>query len=153
MFERVDSAGKGGTIQRITERTSPRVFKHSALSRPGRAGQVSDVKPALRGALPVGSRGRDLRPQLAQRRRRRAGAGLLHAGLEEQTRRLESRIDDPRKYWKLPPTDLTTSYRRWNDYLQARDAMFAAMSTEWAPWHIVDNDGKQRARLNIIPTG
>ena len=34
VFEGVDSAGKGGTIQRITERTSPRVFKHVALPAP-----------------------------------------------------------------------------------------------------------------------
>jgi polyphosphate kinase 2 (PPK2 family) len=74
---------------------------------------------------------------------------FLNVSLEEQTRRLESRIDDPRKYWKLSPTDLT-SYRHRYDYLRARDAMFAATSTEWAPWHIVDNDDKKRGRLNII---
>ena len=74
---------------------------------------------------------------------------FLNVSLEEQTRRLESRIDDPRKVWKLSPTDLK-SYRRRYDYLKARDAMFAATSSDSAPWHIVDNDDKKRGRLNII---
>ena len=74
---------------------------------------------------------------------------FLNVSLEEQTRRLESRIDDPRKVWKLSPTDLK-SYKRRYDYLRARDAMFAATNTGWAPWHIVDNDDKKRGRLNII---
>ena len=74
---------------------------------------------------------------------------FLNVSREEQTRRLESRIDDPRKIWKLSPTDLK-SYSRRYDYLRARDAMFAASNSEWAPWHIVDNDDKRRGRLNII---
>ena len=74
---------------------------------------------------------------------------FLNVSRDEQTRRLESRIDDPRKVWKLSPTDLK-SYSRRYDYLRARDAMFAATSSEWAPWHIVDNDDKKRGRLNII---
>ena len=74
---------------------------------------------------------------------------FLNVSLDEQTRRLESRIDDPRKIWKLSPTDLK-SYSRRYDYLRARDAMFAATNTAWAPWHIVDNDDKKRGRLNII---
>jgi polyphosphate kinase 2 (PPK2 family) len=74
---------------------------------------------------------------------------FLNVSLEEQTRRLESRIDDARKVWKLSPTDLR-SYSRRYDYLRARDAMFAATSSEWAPWHIVENDDKKRGRLNII---
>ena len=78
VFEGVDSAGKGGTIRRITERTSPRVFKHIALPAPDRARQVADVHPTLRGALPLGRGGRDLRPQLVQPGGRRARHGLLH---------------------------------------------------------------------------
>jgi polyphosphate kinase len=68
---------------------------------------------------------------------------------EEQTRRLESRINDPRKIWKLSPMDLK-SYSRWYDYSRARDAMFATTDTAWAPWYIADANDKQRARLNII---
>ena len=68
---------------------------------------------------------------------------------EEQTRRLEGRIDDGRKTWKLTPMDLK-SYSRWYDYSKARDAMFAATDTVFAPWWVVDSNDKKRARLNII---
>ena len=73
----------------------------------------------------------------------------LEVGQEEQTRRIESRIDDPRKVWKLSPMDLK-SYSRWYDYSRARDEMLAATSTDFAPWHIADSNEKKRARLNII---
>ena len=73
----------------------------------------------------------------------------LEVGPVEQTRRLESRINDPRKIWKLSDMDLK-SYSRWCDYSRARDAMFAATDTAWAPWYIADADDKKRARLNII---
>ena len=68
---------------------------------------------------------------------------------EEQTRRLESRIDDGRKIWKLSPMDLK-SYSRWYDYSRARDDMFEATDTELAPWFVIHSDDKRRARLNII---
>jgi polyphosphate kinase len=42
------------------------------------------------------------------------------------------------------------SYSRWYDYSRARDAMFAATDTAWAPWYIANTDDKQRGRLNII---
>ena len=74
---------------------------------------------------------------------------FLNVGRDEQTRRLESRIDDPRKVWKLSPTDLK-SYSRRYAYLKARDTMIVETSSAWAPWHIVDNDDKKRGRLNII---
>ena len=115
--------------------------------------------------LPAGRRGRDLRPQLVQPRRRRTRHGLLHRGAgrrlpdrcaplveraivesgvillkywlevseEEQTRRLKARIDDGRKIWKLSPMDLK-SYSRWYDYSRARDDMFKATDTDYAPW-------------------
>ena len=73
----------------------------------------------------------------------------LEVGAEEQTRRLESRMHDPRKIWKLSDMDLK-SYSRWYDYSRARDAMFAATDTAWAPWWIANTDDKQRGRLNII---
>jgi len=180
VFEGVDSAGKGGTIRRITERTSPRVFKHIALPAPDArtrsqmyvqryierfpsAGEVvifdrswynrAGVEPVM-GYCTQEETDRFLR-MVPQVEKAMVDDGIilikyfLNVSLEEQTRRLESRIDDPRKYWKLSPTDLK-SYRRRYDYLRARDAMFAATSTEWAPWHIVDNDDKKRGRLNII---
>ena len=73
----------------------------------------------------------------------------LEVSPEEQTRRLESRIDDPRKVWKLSDMDLK-SYSRWYDYSRARDEMFAATDTAWAPWYVANTDDKKRGRLNII---
>jgi polyphosphate kinase 2 (PPK2 family) len=73
----------------------------------------------------------------------------LEVSPEEQTRRLEARIDDGRKIWKLSPMDLK-SYSRWYDYSQARDEMFAATDTDFAPWYVARSDDKRRARLNII---
>jgi polyphosphate kinase 2 len=73
----------------------------------------------------------------------------LEVSPEEQTRRLEGRIHDGRKVWKLSPMDLK-SYSRWFDYSRARDDMFAATDTAWAPWFVVRSDDKKRARLNVI---
>jgi polyphosphate kinase 2 len=73
----------------------------------------------------------------------------LEVSPEEQTRRLEARINDGRKIWKLSPMDLE-SYSRWYDYSRARDEMFAATDTDFAPWYVARSDDKKRARLNII---
>jgi polyphosphate kinase 2 len=82
-----------------------------------------------------------------------SGIILLKYWLEvnpvEQTRRLEARINDGRKIWKLSPMDLK-SYSRWYDYSRARDAMFKATDTGVAPWYVAVSDDKKRARLNII---
>ncbi|MBW2410848.1 MAG: polyphosphate kinase 2 [Deltaproteobacteria bacterium] len=69
--------------------------------------------------------------------------------MEEQERRFQARIDDPRKIWKLSPMDIA-SFQRWYDYSRARDDMLAATNTGWAPWYIVPADNKRRARLNCI---
>ncbi|WP_237884992.1 polyphosphate kinase 2 [Pseudomonas sp. PGPR40] len=73
----------------------------------------------------------------------------LEVSEEEQTRRLEARINDGRKIWKLTPMDLK-SYSRWYDYSRARDDMFKATDTEHAPWLVANSNDKKRARLNII---
>ncbi len=73
----------------------------------------------------------------------------LEVSEEEQTRRLTSRIDDPRKIWKLTEMDLK-SYRHWYDYARCRDEMFAATDTTFAPWYVAITDDKRRGRLNII---
>jgi polyphosphate kinase 2 (PPK2 family) len=82
-----------------------------------------------------------------------SGIVLLKYWLEvspgEQTKRLTERIDDGRKIWKLSPMDLK-SYTRWDDYTEARDDMFRASDTSWAPWHVARSDDKRRARLNVI---
>ncbi|MBK9387480.1 MAG: polyphosphate kinase 2 [Planctomycetes bacterium] len=73
----------------------------------------------------------------------------LEVSEEEQTRRLQDRIEDGRKLWKLSPMDLE-SYSRWYDYSRARDEMFAASDRDVAPWYVVPSDDKKRARLNIL---
>ncbi|WP_109530260.1 polyphosphate kinase 2 [Nocardia aurea] len=73
----------------------------------------------------------------------------LEVSEEQQTLRLQSRIDDPRKIWKLSELDLE-SYSRWYDYARARDEMFRLTDTGWAPWYVATNDDKKRGRLNII---
>jgi polyphosphate kinase 2 (PPK2 family) len=73
----------------------------------------------------------------------------LDVSPDEQTRRLKSRMHDPRKIWKLSDLDLQ-SYSHWYDYSRARDAMFAATDTACAPWYIANTDDKKRGRLNII---
>jgi polyphosphate kinase 2 len=73
----------------------------------------------------------------------------LEVSPDEQTRRLEDRINDERKIWKLSPMDLK-SYSRWYDYSQARDEMFEATDTDYSPWYVARSDDKRSARLNII---
>ena len=180
VFEGRDTAGKGGTIKRITERVSPRVFRVVALPAPtGReksqmyiqrylphfpaAGEVvifdrswynrAGVEPVMGFCTPEETaRFLDLVPGV-EKAMTDDGIVLLKYWLEvsagEQTRRLESRINDPRKIWKLSDLDLK-SYSRWYDYSRARDAMFAATDTAWAPWYIAHTDNKRRGRLNII---
>jgi polyphosphate kinase 2 (PPK2 family) len=73
----------------------------------------------------------------------------LEVSPEEQTRRLEARMKDGRKLWKLSPMDLK-SYSRWYDYSRARDEMFVATDTGHAPWFVAPSNDKRRVRLNII---
>jgi len=180
VFEGLDSAGKGGTIRRITERTSPRVFKHIALPTPTEREKsqmyiqryVAHFPSAAEIAvfdrswynragveLVLGYCSREQTEKFIEQvpavEKAIVDNGIilikywLNVSIDEQTRRLESRIEDPRKIWKLSPTDLK-SYGRHYDYCRARDAMLAATDTEWAPWYVVDNDDKRRGRLNII---
>jgi polyphosphate kinase 2 len=180
VFEGRDTAGKGGTIKRITERVSPRVFRVIALPAPTEreksqmymqryvehfpaAGEVvifdrswynrAGVEPVMGFCTPHETeRFLELVPAF-EKAMCDNGIQLLKYWLEvspdEQTRRLESRIHDPRKIWKLSDMDLK-SYSRWYDYSRARDAMFAASDTAWAPWYVAHTDDKKRGRLNII---
>src|SRR6202046_3586892 len=68
---------------------------------------------------------------------------------EEQERRFEKRLTDPRKRWKFSPTDLQAR-ARWVDYAEAKDRMFARTDTDHSPWHVVEAEDKRTARLNII---
>jgi polyphosphate kinase len=180
VFEGRDTAGKGGVIKRITERVSPRVFRVVALPKPTdrersqmyvqrylshfpAAGEVvifdrswynrAGVERVM-GFCSEDEVFRFLRlAPLVERAMVDSGIILvkywLEVGQEEQTRRIESRINDARKVWKLSPMDLK-SYSRWYEYSRARDDMFAATDTEFAPWYVADSNVKKRARLNII---
>jgi polyphosphate kinase 2 len=68
---------------------------------------------------------------------------------EEQERRFEKRLHDPRKRWKFSPTDLQAR-ARWVDYAEAKDRMFAYTDVEHSPWYVVEADDKRTARLNLI---
>jgi polyphosphate kinase 2 len=180
VFEGRDTAGKGGTIKRITERVSPRVFRVVALPAPTEreksqmyvqrymthfpaAGEVvifdrswynrAGVERVMGFCTPEQSE--KFLDQVPAVEKAMVDTGIilikywLEVSADEQTRRLESRVHDPRKTWKLSDMDLK-SYSRWYDYSRARDAMFAATDTSWAPWHVAHTDDKKRGRLNII---
>jgi polyphosphate kinase 2 len=73
----------------------------------------------------------------------------LEVGQDEQARRMNARINDPLRQWKLSPMDVE-SWPRWYQYSQARDRMFEATDTKHAPWYILRSDDKKRARLNCL---
>ena len=180
IFEGRDGAGKGGTIKAITERVSPRVFRVVALPAPTEreksqmyaqrylphlpaAGEVvifdrswynrAGVERVMGFCSDEQAQGFLQVVPLFEKLMVKSGIILLKYWLEvspeEQTRRLEGRIDDGRKIWKLSPMDLK-SYDRWDDYTKARDEMFAATDTAWAPWYVARSEDKKRVRLNLI---
>jgi polyphosphate kinase 2 len=73
----------------------------------------------------------------------------LSVSFKEQTRRLQRRIDNPAKNWKLSPMDME-SHVRWNDYSKAKDAMLVATDTDESPWFHVHADNKLICRLNLL---
>ena len=180
VFEGRDGAGKGGTIKAITERVSPRIFRVVALPAPTEREQSQMYAQRYLPHLPAAGevvifdrswynragveRVMGFCPEEKVKRflgvvpafeKMMIESGIillkywLEVSPEEQTRRLTARIDDPRKVWKLSPMDLK-SYDRWDDYTRARDEMFTATDTPWAPWYVVRSDDKKRARLNTI---
>jgi len=180
VFEGRDGAGKGGVIKALTERVSPRVFRIIALPAPSdreksqmyiqryvpslpAAGEIvifdrswynrAGVEKVMGFCTPAQTEKFLAQVPLVERAMIESGIILLKYWLEvspeEQTRRLEARINDPRKVWKLSPMDLK-SYSRWYDYSRARDDMFKATDTGFAPWYVADSNNKKRARLNII---
>ena len=180
VLEGRDAAGKGGTIKAITERVSPRVFRVVALPAPTERERSQMYFQRYMPHLPAGGevvifdrswynragvervmgfctdeqaeRFLEMVPAVEQAM---VDSGILlmkywlEVGEREQTKRLNARVDDPRKIWKLSDMDLK-SYRRWYDYARARDRMFAATDTDWAPWYVVHTDDKRRGRLNLI---
>jgi polyphosphate kinase 2 len=180
VFEGRDAAGKGGTIKAITERVSPRTFRLIALPAPSdreksqmyvqrylahfpAAGEIVIFDRSWYNRAGVervmgfcsedeAKRFLAITPHV-EKAMVDSGIVLLKYWLEvspeEQARRLEARIDDPRKTWKLSKMDLL-SFSRWDEYTDARDKMFVATDTAWAPWYVAHSDDKRRARLNII---
>jgi len=180
VFEGRDGAGKGGTIKAITERVSPRVFKVVALPAPSdreksqmylqryvphfpAAGEIVIFdrswynRAGVERVMGFTEQAKvekflDATP-LFEKAMIGSGIILLKYWLEvspaEQERRLKSRIDDGRKIWKLSPMDVK-SYTRWDDYTLARDEMFKATDTPWAPWYVAKSEDKKSVRLNII---
>ncbi|HEV2154480.1 polyphosphate kinase 2 [Bradyrhizobium sp.] len=180
VFEGRDAAGKGGIIKVITERVSPRVFRVVALPAPSdreksqlymqryiqhfpAAGEIvifdrswynrAGVEYVL-GFCTKAQHEHFLKicPEFEMYV---VDDGILlikywlEVSDEQQKRRFEARITDPLRHWKLSPTDLY-SRSRWFEYSRARDTMFAATDTKYAPWYIVPSDDKRRARLNCI---
>ena len=180
VFEGRDTAGKGGTIKRITSRVSPRVFRVVALPAPTEreksqmyiqrylphfpaAGEVvifdrswynrAGVEPVM--GFCTKEQTEKFLDEVPAVEKAMVDSGILlikywlEVSPEEQTRRLKSRMHDPRKIWKLSDMDLK-SYGKWYDYGRARDDMFRATDTSWAHWFIAHTDDKKRGRLNII---
>ena len=162
VFEGRDAASKGGTIKRITERVSPRVFRVMALPAPTEreksqmyiqrylqhlpaAGEVvifdrswynrAGVERVMGYATEEQVKSLD---HVVDVERAMVASGIilikywLEVEPDEQTRRLQDRIDDGRKVWKLSPMDLE-SYGRWYDYSRARDQMFAVSTRRKHP--------------------
>ena len=180
VFEGRDAAGKGGIIKRITERVSPRVFRVVALPSPSEREKTQMYMQRYLAHFPAAGEiilfDRSWYNRAGVERvmgfcTEEQYLGFLHytpifekaitdggillvkywldVGMEEQERRFKDRIHDTRKTWKLSPMD-TESYKRWYEYSRARDAMFTATDSDFAPWYIVHSDDKRRARLNCI---
>ena len=175
-----DTAGKGGLIKRLTERVSPRTFRVVALSAPSERDRTKLYLQRYVEHFPAGGEvvifdrswynraGVERVMGYASKQevekflenapkfeRWLVDQGVilvklwLEVGKKEQDRRFKQRIEDPLRQWKLSPMDLK-SYSRWYDYSRARDAMFAATSTDAAPWYVIRSNDKKRARLNGI---
>jgi len=180
IFEGRDAAGKGGTIKRITEAMNPRICQVVALPAPTEREKsqwyfqryVAHLPAA--GEIIIFDRSWYNRAGVEQvmgfcteeeykefmrscpefeRMLVRSGIQLIKYWFsvsdDEQERRFQKRLTDPTKQWKLSPMDLE-SRKRWVDYSQAKDNMFAHTDIKQAPWFVVNSDVKKHARLNCI---
>ncbi len=180
LFEGRDAAGKGGTIKRFMEHLNPRGARVVALEKPSEREQSQwyfqryiEHLPAA-GDIVLFDRSWYNRagvervmgfckpndylefmrqcPEL-ERMLVRSGVRLFKYWFsvtrEEQRRRFEARKTDPLKQWKLSPIDLA-SLDKWDDYTEAKEAMFFYTDTADAPWTIIKSDDKKRARLNAM---
>jgi len=180
IFEGRDAAGKGGTIKRFTEHLNPRSARVVALEKPSDRERtqwffqryISHLPSA--GEMVLFDRSWYNRAGVErvmnfctpneylefmrscpefERIITRSGVRLykywFSVTRDEQLRRFKSREVDPLKQWKLSPVD-RASLDKWDDYTEAKEAMFFYTNTADAPWTIVKSNDKKRARLNTM---
>jgi polyphosphate kinase 2 len=180
LFEGRDAAGKGGTIKRFTEHMNPRTARVVALQKPNErertqwyfqryithlpaAGEVvlfdrswynrAGVERVMGFCTP--NEYLEFMRQCPEVERMLVRSGIIlikfwfSVSREEQRRRFSERETDPLKQWKLSPID-RASLDKWDDYTEAKEAMFFYTDTADAPWSIVKADDKKRARLNAL---
>jgi polyphosphate kinase len=180
IFEGRDAAGKGGTIKRYMEHLNPRGAGVVALEKPTIAEQGQwyfqryiDHLPSS-GEMVMFDRSwynragvervmgfcdpnayLEFMRQCPEIERMLVRSGVLFykywfsVTQDEQRKRFESRKRDPLKQWKLSPID-QASIDKWDDYTEAKEAMFFYTDTADAPWTIIKSDDKKRARLNCM---
>jgi polyphosphate kinase len=180
IFEGRDAAGKGGVIDRITSVTNHRIVRVVALGTPTERERTQWYFQRYVTHLPAGGEVvlfdrswynragvervmgfctedeyREFMRSCPEFERMLVRSGIVlvkywfSVSDEEQERRFQSRVDEPTKRWKLSPMDLE-SRKRWVEYSQAKDEMFAHTDIKQAPWFVVPSDDKRRARLNTI---
>ena len=180
IFEGRDAAGKGGTIKRFMEHLNPRGARVVALEKPNDRERSQWYFQRYVETLPAGgeivfydrswynragvervmgfSTPNDYLEFMRQcpdleRMFVRSGIKLFKFWFsvtrEEQIRRFTERQNDPLKQWKLSPID-KASLDKWDDYTEAKEAMFFYTDTADAPWTIIKSDDKKRARLNCM---
>lgn len=180
VFEGRDAAGKGGTIKRFTEHLNPRGANVVALVKPSEREQTQWYFQRYVQHLPSGGEivffdrswynragvervmGFCQPPQYAQFLDQTPAFEqmLVDSGIHlvkfwfsvsrgEQLTRFTIRQIDPVRQWKLSPMDIA-SLDKWEDYTAAKEAMFRATDTEFAPWTVVKSNDKKRARLEAM---
>ncbi len=180
LFEGRDAAGKGGTIKRFMEHLNPRGARVVALEKPTTVEQGQwyfqryVAQLPTRGEIVLFDRSWYNRAGVErvmgfcsdeeyqefmrqapdfERQLVRSGIHLIKlwfsVSRDEQRRRFTEREAHPLKQWKLSPVDLA-SLDKWDHYTQAKEAMFAATDTSYAPWTVIKSDCKKRARLNAM---
>jgi polyphosphate kinase 2 len=180
VFEGRDAAGKGGTIKRFMEHLNPRGARVVALDKPGErergqwffqryvehlptAGEIvlfdrswynrAGVERVMGFCTP--NEYLEFMRQTPQLERMWTRSGILlfkywfSVTQDEQKKRFNAREHDPLKQWKLSPID-RASLDKWEDYTEAKEAMFFYTDTADSPWTIVKSSDKKRARINCL---
>ena len=180
LFEGRDAAGKGGTIKRFTEHLNPRGARVVALEKPSERergqwyfqryiehlptyGEIvlfdrswynrAGVERVMGFCTPAEYLEFLREAPEFERMLVRSGVRVykfwFSVSREEQLRRFNSRRNDPLKHWKLSPIDVQ-SLGKWDDYTDAKEAMFFHTDTADSPWLVIKSDDKKRARLNCM---